>query len=241
MQEEEKLRKRTEQNGQLWAHKVDELEKQSRADSKAWAEKLEHESAMVAARRPHTRVHALYCVVFCCIGCFAGVGVGLCCMRACMTGAHAGMHALMGTQVTKLRSENMELTNRAIFLQQDMKASAEKLEQESVKVAHLRSENTQLAERALALQQAAELAEKKLGAELQEEAALKSRAEQYGKLWSDRVEELERKHKEDVKAWAEKLEQESTKLAHLRSENTQLAAELQVKTSQTCQNEVLSK
>ena len=165
----------------------------------------------------------------------------MCCMRACMTGAHAGMHALMGTQVTKLRSENTELTNRAIFLQQDMKASAEKLEQESVKVAHLRSENTQLAERALALQQAAELAEKKLGAELQEEAALKSRAEQYGKLWSDRVEELERKHKEDVKAWAEKLEQESTKLAHLRSENTQLAAELQVKTSQTCQNEVLSK
>ena len=64
------------------------------------------------------------------------------------------------------------------------------------------------------LQKAAEEAQAKLGSELQEEAALKSRAEKNGKLWSERVAELEKKGKDDSKAWADKLEQESTKVSH---------------------------
>ena len=191
LQEEAALKSRAEQNGKLWADRVEELQKKHDEDSRAFVQKLEHRALQVDT-------------------------------HAC---THARTPACMPVR-PYLQVEDLERRHRA-----DASAWADKLERESAIAARLRSENKQLAERSLALQQAAELAEKKLGAELQEEAALKSRAEQYGKLWSDRVEELERKYQADAKAWAEKLEQEAAKSSQLRLEHSRLTTEAQVSKS----------
>ena len=109
---QEALRKRTEANGKLWVKKVEELEKQGKAEVGAVVQKLE----------------------------------------------------LQTSRATELMEQITELQGA------------------------LHSE----AERTAQFQRSADEAHAKLRAELQEEAALKTRAEQNGKLWADRVEELDK-------------------------------------------------